>query len=93
MVFVFNTFSNMLFFLWICLGCLGFVPRLIPIPGVNVKVPFRRKNMGKNILMFLNLLRFGGIWGVLNGPSPTHHPTPIPGVNVKVPFRRNKYGK
>ena len=76
------------------LGLLGFPP--LPIPGVNIKVPSGGTIMEKKKLflwfveMFWELLRFWGIWGVLNGP-PT--PPTIPGVNVKVPFQGKEYGK
>ena len=63
----------------------------IPNPGVNAKVPFRRKQIETNKFpgVFLNLFGFFGDLGVVNGPPPT----PIPGVNVKVPFRGEKIWK
>ena len=51
----------------------------------NSMVPTNLGKIWKNyilLILFFFVLRFGRIWGVLNGPPPI----PIPGVNVKVPF-------
>ena len=65
-----------------------------PIPGVNVKIPFRGGNILKKKQRFLSLLKLCGDclgFVVLNGPPPHPHPwrqcqSSLPGEKILETF-------